>query len=145
MKRKIYIEPNGQRHAFLPAIWNNTSPITEAFALSQGWTIAEEEIIEPGLPETLLDKERAFAEELLRSAGILNVDLASLPEINIASLKAAAVASGATEESIGKVATALMALCFDIQAESGLTWAETWQGLKSRLPEHFAALQAQGD
>lgn len=145
MKRKIYIEPNGKRHTFLPGIWNNSSPITEAFALSQGWTITEEEIIEPGPPEALLSKERAFAEELLRSAGALNVDLALLPEINIASLKTAAVASGATEEDIGKVATELMALCFDIQAESGLTWAETWQGLKSRLSEHFAALQAQGD
>lgn len=145
MKQKVYLDPNGGRHHSLPGILNNTSPITEAFALSQGWTVVEEDVPEPGLPESLLSKERAFASTLMQEAITLNVDLLSLPEVNIASLKAAAVAAGATDEAIGKAATELMALCFDIQAESGATWAETWQGLKSRLPEHFAAIQQQGE
>lgn len=145
MKQKVYLDPNGGRHHSLPGIWNNTSPITEAFALSQGWSVVEEDVQEPGLPEALLNKERAFAAALMQAASSLNVDLLSLPEINIASLKTAAVAAGATDEAIGKAATELMALCFDIQAESGATWAETWQGLKSRIPEHFAAIQQQGE
>ncbi len=145
MKRKVYIDPDGNRHAALPGIWNNTSPITEAYALLQGWTVEEEDIPEPTLPEALLAKERAFAAALLQAAVALSVDLLTLSEINITTLKAAAVEAGATEEAIGKVSTELMALCFDIQAESGKTWAETWQGLKSRLPEHFAAIQQQGE
>lgn len=145
MKQKVYFDPDGGRHGVLPGIWNNTSPITEAFALSQGWTVVEEDVPEPGLPEALRNKERAFAATLMQAGSTMNVNLLSLPEINIASLKAAAAAAGATPELVSKWATELNTLCFDIQAESGLTWAETWQGMKSRLPEHFAAIQQQGE
>lgn len=145
MKQKVYLDPNGGRHHSLPGVWNNTSPITEAFALSHGWTVEEEDVPEPVLPDALLNKERAFAATLMQAASTMNVNLLSLPEYNIASLKAAAAAAGATPELVNKWATELNTLCFDIQAESGTTWAETWQGLKSRLPEHFAAIQQQGE
>ena len=45
-----YIDNHGDRHATLPSIWENTSPITEAWALSHGWEKHTEEIPEP-VPE----------------------------------------------------------------------------------------------
>ncbi len=47
---KYYIDPDGKQHKTLPKVWNNTSPVTEEFAVSRGWSIhegqnAEEELV----------------------------------------------------------------------------------------------------
>jgi hypothetical protein len=92
---------------------------------------------EPPLPEALVAKEAAFASALKQAATSLSVDLAGLPEVNVQALMAAAVAAGADETTIGLLSARLSALCLDVMAESGRNWAETWQGLKSRLPEYL--------
>lgn len=137
MKQKVYLDPDGGRHHVLPGIWNNTSPITEDYLLANGWTVAEEEAQEPGISPALAAKEAAFASALKQAATSLSVDLAGLPEVNVRALMAAAVAAGADETTIGLLSARLSALCLDVMAESGRNWAETWQGLKSRLPEYL--------
>lgn len=92
---------------------------------------------EPPLPEALVAKEAAFASALKQAATSLSVDLAGLPEVNVRALMAAAVAAGADETTIGLLSARLSALCLDVMAESGRNWAETWRGLKSRLPEYL--------
>lgn len=47
---KYYIDPDGKQHRTLPKVWNKTSPITEEYVLSHGWSIhegenAEEELV----------------------------------------------------------------------------------------------------
>jgi hypothetical protein len=92
---------------------------------------------QPDLSEPLVAKEAAFASALKQAATSLSVDLAGLPEINVQALMAAAVAAGADETTIGLLSARLSALCLDVMAESGRNWAETWRGLKSRLPGYL--------
>ena len=92
---------------------------------------------QPELSELLVAKEAAFASALKQAATSLSVDLAGLPEINIQALMAAAVAAGADETTISLLAAKLSALYLDILAETDQSPADTWQGLKSRLPEYL--------
>ena len=137
MKQKVYLDPDGGRHHVLPGIWNNTSPITEDYLLANGWTAAEEEVQEPGISPALAAKEAAFASAMKQAAASLSVDLAGLPEINVQALMAAAAAAGADETTIGLLAAKLSALYLDILAETYQSPADTWRGLKSRLPGYL--------
>jgi len=49
IKRKRYTSPDGKIQHRKPAIWNNTTPITDEYLEANGWTIEEEaiEIHEP--------------------------------------------------------------------------------------------------
>lgn len=42
--RTKYIDPDGKIQYRKPAIWNNTSPITDGYLEANGWTIEEEAI-----------------------------------------------------------------------------------------------------
>jgi hypothetical protein len=44
IKRKRYTSPDGKIQYRKPAIWNNTSPITDGYLEANGWTIEEETI-----------------------------------------------------------------------------------------------------
>jgi len=44
IKRKRYTSPDGKIQHRKPAIWNNTSPITDEYLEAHGWTIEEEAI-----------------------------------------------------------------------------------------------------
>ncbi len=44
INRKKYIDPDGKIQHRKPAIWNNTSPITDEYLTNHGWTIEEETI-----------------------------------------------------------------------------------------------------
>lgn len=44
IKRKRYTSPDGKIQHRKPAIWNNTSPITDEYLTNHGWTIEEETI-----------------------------------------------------------------------------------------------------
>jgi hypothetical protein len=44
IKRKRYTSPDGKIQHRKPAIWNNTSPITDGYLEANGWTIEEETI-----------------------------------------------------------------------------------------------------
>ena len=44
INRKKYIDPDGKIQYRKPAIWNNTTPITDGYLEANGWTIEEETI-----------------------------------------------------------------------------------------------------
>lgn len=139
MTRKAYLDPDGKRYAVLPGIWNNTSPISEEYALANGWTAVEEEVQEPGISPALAAKEAAFAAALKQKAQSLSVDLAGLTNFNVTSFRAAAVAAGADETAISLAASDLTALYLDILSETDQSATVTWQGFASRLPGYLTA------
>ena len=52
IKRKRYTSPDGKIQHRKPAIWNNTTPITDEYLEANGWTIEEAiEIRRHGVPE----------------------------------------------------------------------------------------------
>jgi len=93
--------------------------------------------VEPILPEALVAKERAFADKLKQLATKFQIDLLALPDINIGTMLQAAQQAGATETEIANASAILLALAKDVEAESGLNWADTWLALKSRLPGYL--------
>ena len=43
----VYIDPDGVSHRTLPSRWKNVSPVTEAWALSHGWTKEQRTVPDP--------------------------------------------------------------------------------------------------
>lgn len=112
------------------------SPITEANFNLAGLEKITTEIPDPeppALPEALVNKERIFALKLKELADKFSINLLELTDINIGSLLTAASTVGVSENDIANASAILLALAKDVEAESGLNWAETWAGLKSRL------------
>jgi len=93
--------------------------------------------VEPILPEALVAKEQAFADKLKQLATAFQIDLLALPDINIGTMLQAAQQAGATETEIANASAILLALAKDVEAESGMVWADTWLALKSRLPGYL--------
>ena len=93
--------------------------------------------VEPILPEALVAKEQAFAAKLAQLATAFQIDLTTLPDINIGTMLQAAQQAGATESEIANASAILLALAKDVEAESGMVWADTWLALKSRLPGYL--------
>lgn len=93
--------------------------------------------VEPVLPESLVAKEMAFAAKLAQLATAFQIDLLSLSDINIGTMLQAAQQAGATETEIASASAILLALAKDVEAESGMVWADTWLALKSRLPGYL--------
>lgn len=89
------------------------------------------------IPELLVAKEQAFAAKLLQLATAFGIDLTTLPDINIGTMLTAAQTAGATESEIANASAILLALAKDVEAESGMVWADTWLALKSRLPGYL--------
>ena len=148
MQKKVFIHtPSGQSWDYrLPKILRydgvSTSNITEENMAQFG--IVKEVVempdpvtVEPSLPELLVAKEQAFALKLAQLATAFGLNLLTLSDINIGSLLTAAQQAGATETEIANASAILLALAKDVEAESGLNWADTWAGLKSRLPGYL--------
>ena len=93
--------------------------------------------VEPSLPEALVAKEQAFALKLAQLAAAFGIDLLTLSDSNIGSLLTAAQQAGATETEIANASAILLALAKDVEAESGMVWADTWAAMKSRLPGYL--------
>ena len=93
--------------------------------------------VEPPLPEALVVKEQAFALKLAQLATAFQIDLTTLPDINIGTMLQAAQQAGATESEIANASAILLALAKDVEAERGMVWADTWAAMKSRLPGYL--------
>ena len=91
----------------------------------------------PEIFDPLLAKEQAFAVKLAQLATTFQIDLLALPDINIGTMLQAAQQAGATETEIANASAILLALAKDVEAESGLNWADTWAAMKSRLPGYL--------
>ncbi len=59
-------------------------------------------------------------------------DLASMQDITIPNLKALADSKGVPEEEYGALITMLTPYKWQLEAVTGLLWAECWEGIKSR-------------
>jgi len=112
---------------------NGTSYELEEAVQNENWVYVP--VPEPG--EALYEKERLFAQKLLQLATTFGIDLTALPDINIGTMLQAAQQAGATETEIANASAILLALAKDVEAESGMVWADTWAGLKSRLPGYL--------
>ncbi len=146
MQKTVFIHTaSGQSWDYrLPKIlrWNGKSVmgITEGNMAQFGIVKEVVEIpdpAEPPLPEALVAKEQAFAAKLAQLATAFQIDLLSLPDINIGTMLQAAQQAGATESEIANASAILLALAKDVEAESGMVWADTWLALKSRLPGYL--------
>ena len=93
--------------------------------------------VEQSLPEALVAKEQAFALKLAQLATAFQIDLTTLPDINIGTMLQAAQQAGASETEIANASAILMALFNDVVVESCGTSADAWAGLKSRLPGYL--------
>ena len=142
MQKIIYTHtPSGQSWDYrLPKILRydgiSTSNINEQNMAQFGIvkTIIEIPVpIEPSLPEALIAKEQAFAAKLAQLATAFGINLLTLSDINIGTMLQAAQQAGATETEIANASAILLALAKDVEAESGMVWADTWLALKSRL------------
>jgi hypothetical protein len=112
---------------------NGTSYELEEAVPNENWVYVP--VPEPG--EALYEKERIFAQKLLQLATAFGIDLTTLPDINIGTMLQAAQQAGATETEIANASAILLALAKDVEAESGMVWADTWLALKSRLPGYL--------
>ena len=146
MQKIIYTHtPSGQSWDYrLPKILRydgkSVMGITEANMAQFGIVKTIVEIpdpVEPSLPEALVAKEQAFAAKLAQLATAFQIDLTTLPDINIGSLLTAAQQAGATETEIANASAILLALFNDVVVESCGTSADAWAGLKSRLPGYL--------
>ena len=148
MQKIIYTHtPSGQSWDYrLPKILRHdgisTSNINEENMAQFGIVktiveIEEPEPVEPELSELLVAKEQAFADKLKQLATAFQIDLATLPDINIGTMLTAAQQAGATESEIANASAILMTLFNDVVVEAGGTSADAWAGLKSRLIQYL--------
>jgi len=148
MQKIIYTHtPSGQSWDYrLPKILRydgiSTSNINEENMAQFGIVktiveIEEPEPVEPELSELLVAKEQAFADKLKQLATAFQIDLATLPDINIGTMLTAAQQAGATESEIANASAILMTLFNDVVVEAGGTSADAWAGLKSRLIQYL--------
>lgn len=104
------------------------------------WTPPPEVTAPPADTDALAAKERAFAGMLAHYAAAFQIDLATLPDINIGAMLAAAQQAGVSPEAIADATAMLLAAKADIEAEANMTWAKCWRGLKERLPGYLGEL-----
>ena len=104
------------------------------------WTPPPEAIIPPADTDAIAAKERAFAALLLHYSAAFQIDLTTLPDINVSAMLLAAQQAGVSPGDIADATAMLLAAKADIEAEADATWAECWRGLKERLPGYLAEL-----
>ncbi len=62
MTINIYTDPQGREHTYLPHTYGSTTNITEAWALSHGWTKTTREVPDPPVRYSKYRLHRALAE-----------------------------------------------------------------------------------
>ena len=139
---KTYTWTDGRTFTYLPNPFENTSPVTEAWWTAHGGTVTET----PDPPEPTPDTtERDNAEKAIVSAiKALAVkydalsDLAQLianDQLAIPNLLQLAAAKGVSDVEIGALISGLTPYKWQLEAVTGLLWAECWDGLKSRFAQ----------
>lgn len=108
------------------------------------WTPPPEVVVPPADTDAIAAKERAFAAMLAHYAAAFQIDLTTLPDINISSMLTAAQQADVPHDAIAAATAMLLAAKADIEAEADATWAECWRGLKERLPGYLNDIMAQG-
>lgn len=137
-----YIDENGDRHNALPKIWNGVTPFPEWYALGHGWQRYEEEDPVPPEPDY---SERNEAEHSIVAIIVALAEkydaldeLMGMQDISIPSLVGLADRHGVSEGELQSTETKILILARHLEAITGQTWADTWNGLKTRFPLYLS-------
>ena len=136
-----WTDENGSRHNALPRIWQGITPFNALRATEKGWTQVEE--VDPS-PEAEDTTARDAAERDIVSA-IVDLarrydalrEMASLEAVDIPALLALARRYGVTAADLQATETSILILARHLEAITGTTWAETWEGLKTRFSNYI--------
>ena len=132
------------KHHSLPRIWKGITPFNASRAIELGWEAVEEEKPQPAPEDTA---ERDAAEFSLVSV-IFDLavrydavnELSHLDAVSIPSLLDVSSRYGVTAGDLQAAETSILILARHLEAITGLSWADTWDGLKSRFPGYVAEL-----
>ncbi len=136
----IYIWTDGTHYDVLPAIMDNTSPITESWWTAHGGTI--EEVPDPPTPTPDTTERDAAEKAIVGLIAALAVkynalsDMAQLiaeDDLTIPSLMELAASKEVPNEELGALIAEITPYKWQLEAVTGFTWAECWIGLKSRF------------
>lgn len=144
-----YLDEDGNRHSYLPRIWKGLTPFTGQLAIEKGWTRIDQ--IDP-VPEPEDTTERDGAErlivglivELARRYDAVS-ELTRLTDITIPALLDVATRYGVTPADLQSAETNILILARHLEAITGMTWGETWDGLKSRFSGYLTVILNQND
>ena len=131
-----YLDEDEVRHDTVPSKWKGLSPFNEAVALAHGW----QKMNEPADTEKRDNAELAIVEKIVALAQKYNAveDLVALDNINIPSLRALAKQHSVTARDMAAIEIEVLVLARDLEAIVGLSWTDTWNGLKERFPIYVA-------
>ena len=142
-----WLDEHGNRHNNLPRIWKGITPFNELRATELGWTQIEQLDPIPELPDTTeRDKaEKAIVKvivDLAQRYDALN-ELARLEDVSIPTLLEVATRYGVTAADLQGAETSILILARPLEAVTGGTWGEAWDGLKSRFAGYLEQLLEQ--
>lgn len=132
------------KHHSLPRIWKGITPFNASRAIELGWEAVEEEIPQPA-PEDTAERDAA---ELSLVSIIFDLavrydavnELSRLESVTIPSLLGLSDRYGVSQGDLQKAETTILILARHLEAITGLSWADTWDGLKNRFPVYVAEL-----
>jgi hypothetical protein len=92
------------------------------------------------------DAEKAIVGAIVALAVKYNAleDLASMPDLNIPALHELALSKGVPEAEYGALITLLTPYKWQLEAVTGLPWAECWDGMKSRWAQWMEQINVPG-
>ena len=143
MTRTIYIDPDGREYSVLPRTWHGYSPVYWKAMEAEGWTKREEEIPEPQEDTSLRDAaEKAIVQSIYNLAAKYNAipDLISMTDITIPSLMELAQSKNVSLSDWNNLISEITPMKWQLEALVGGTWAECWDGLKSRFASWIAEI-----
>lgn len=130
-----YIDEDNERHNVLPGKWKGLSPFNETIAQSIGW----QKIEEPDSTEERDDAERYIVQKIAELADKYSAReaLTNLEDISIPTLLQLADEYHVTAEDLQSLEVQVLILARHLEAVTGFTWSETWDGLKSRFRSYL--------
>ena len=132
----IYTDPDGKDLYAMPLIWNNASPISWKYLAAHGWTRRDEPDPQPEEDTSQRDAaERAIVAAIraLAEKYDATADVEALDDITIPALTELASRRHVAEADLASTMLAVQIQVLQLQAVTGLTWADAWDGLKSRF------------
>ena len=140
---RYYLDENGERHNALPKMWNGITPFNELRAQELGWTTAEDEEEEaPAIDPDIAQVERQIVGVIFNLVTTYHAeqDFIAMSDITIPNLIGLATRYNVAAADLQAAETTILILARHLEALTGATWAETWDGLKNRFAGYVAEL-----
>lgn len=129
---KYYIDPDGKQHRTLPKVWNNTSPITEEYVISHGWSVHEGDEPKEKLMADMISTITAY------SAQMPDISVNEFFEVCIDGFSSDIIAwakgKGIPDDFIAEARNVFMNFIGDA-SRLGMTWDDLFNELKERINE----------